>query len=66
MEQDEGVIEEVAQLLSYILQFYKKIFGHAYESSIFMNVQEAPQISSRDDIKLVEPFSMEELQFIVF
>lgn len=56
LEQDEGVIEGEEQLMNYITDFYKNLFGQTEDSNISLNVQDIPQISKNDAEKLIEPF----------
>uniref|UniRef100_A0A453KWR1 Reverse transcriptase domain-containing protein n=1 Tax=Aegilops tauschii subsp. strangulata TaxID=200361 RepID=A0A453KWR1_AEGTS len=66
LEQEEGVIEGKDNLIRYITDFYKKLFGQPDTFSINLNILGGQAITREHADTLVKPFSMEELQAVVF
>lgn len=66
LEQEEGVTEGEEQLMKYITEFYKNLFGHPDGASISLAELELVKISEEDKKKLLMPFSLQEIREVVF
>lgn len=64
--EQEGEVIEGEKLMDYITGYYKKLFGQADISNINLNIQAPNGISSREQEVLIKPFTMEEIQTMVF
>lgn len=66
LSQEEGEIEGQSNLLQYITQFYKNLFGHSKENSITIDLNETCKVFEEYKAKLVQPFCLEEVRTVVF
>lgn len=66
LEQDEGVIEGEEQLMKYITDFYKNLFGQPDNSNIYLSDQNLPKISREDVEELTKNFILQEIHDVVF
>ena len=64
--QDEGVIEGQQQLMNYITDFYKGLFGRPDNSTISLNGDGITKLSEADGEILTRNFSLKELEEAVF
>lgn len=66
LHQDEGIIEGEENLMSYITDYYKDLFGPPNETNMVLNLGDVEQISSDDKSTLSEPFSLDEIKEVIF
>lgn len=66
LEQDEGKIEGEKNLIDYITNFYKNLFGHPETSTISLDIDNPKTIPDGAVEKLITPFSLEEIKEVVF
>lgn len=66
LEQDQEVIEGQGNLIKYITNFYKDLFGHAETSPISLNIDNIDLIPNQDVEDLTKPFTLDELGEVVF
>ena len=60
------MIEGKEELIKYITNFYKELFGQPEITTINLNMQEALGITEEQAKTLIEPFSMQELYEVAF
>lgn len=66
LEQEEGNIEGEDEMMKYITNFYKNLFGKRDISNVKVDIEEVGKISALQAEKLVKEFSMEEIHRVVF
>lgn len=64
--QEEGVIQGQQNLIAYITNFYKNLFGHTRGNACSLNMEGVTQVSKEDKVELTKPFSLEEVKKVVF
>lgn len=64
--QDGVCIEGQRDLMMYITNFYKNLFGHSQEVSISLSLDNVMKVTEEDAIGLITPVTMEELRNVVF
>jgi hypothetical protein len=69
LDQDEGKIEGVEALKTYITSFYRKLFGPPEENSFSLDesiIGDMAQVSQAENDFLTAPFSEEEVKEAIF
>jgi hypothetical protein len=69
LDSDNGIIEGQTNLKSYIIQFYKGLFGEPEQSSFSLELDRADdikQVSKTENNILTTPFSEEEVKATIF
>lgn len=66
LTQEEGEIEGQEKLLTYITSFYKDLFGHPKQNTLFLDMRGVTTIMEEHKVMLTKPFSEEEVRIVVF
>jgi hypothetical protein len=69
LEQDEGVIEGEKPIKSYIIKYYKNLFGSSEDGRLSLNeslVEDIPQVTDTETEMLVAEFSEKEIREAIF
>lgn len=66
LRHEEEEIEGQSNLLTYITNFYKNLFGHSKTISISLTMNDVVKVSEEDKADLTKSFTLEELKTMVF
>lgn len=66
LSQEEGEVEGQENLVKYITNFYKNLFRHSKENSLNLHFDGITKVTEADKVKLIEPFTLEEVRKVVF
>jgi hypothetical protein len=66
LDQEEGEIKGQSDLMKYITNFYKQLFGPPPENDFTLNLEGIAMLSEAEKERLIRPIEMEELKKVVF
>nr|ABF93982.1 retrotransposon protein, putative, unclassified [Oryza sativa Japonica Group] len=66
LDQEDGEIKGQSDLMKYITNFYKQLFGPPPENDFTLNLEGIAMLSEAEKERLIRPIEMEELKKVVF
>lgn len=66
LDQEEGEIKGQSDLMKYITNFYKQLFGPPPENDFTLNLEGIAMLSEAEKERLIRPIEMEELKKVFF